>query len=339
MAGIPRTPLSYAHWIKEDPVRRGLLYLGTENALYVSFNDGALWQPLQSNLPHAPVHDITVQEHFNDLVIATYGRGFWILDDITPLRQITPAVLQTDAYLFRPPVAWRFKWNKNTDTPLPPDEPTRPNPPDGVIISYYLGAGARGPVTLEIANVDGTVIRRYGSDDPAEPPVESPNMPDYWIRPAQKLLATPGLHRFVWDVRYAPPAVGSLGYAIAAVPYNTPKTPQGMWTMPGQYQVRLTVGSRTERQPVQVKLDPRVRTSVVDLTLQFKLSKAIDDALRALATARAGASPERLTAINAAAAPLGGLLATLQGADARPTAATEAAVAAALARVADVMAK
>jgi hypothetical protein len=131
--------------------------------------------------------------------------------------------------------------------------------------------------------------------------------------------------------------MANLGYAIAAVPRNTPKTPQGMWPLPGTYQVRLTVDGRTYRQPIQLKLDPRVRTATVDLTLQFKLSKAVDEALRALDAARTGASPERLQAIQGAAGPLGGLLATLQGADVRPTTATEAAVAAALARVAEVL--
>jgi len=288
-------------------------------------------------MPATSIRDLVIKD--DDLVVGTHGRGFWILDDITPLRQITPAILQTNAYLFRPPVAWRFRWNKNTDTPLPPDEPAMPNPPDGVTISYFLGPNVQGPVTLEITNVDGTVIRRYSSTDPDEPPVNAPNLPDYWIRPAQKLPATPGLHRFVWDVRYAPPAVSGFSYPIAAILRNTPKTPQGIWPLPGQYQVRLTVGGETSRQPVQVRLDPRVRTPIADLTLQFKLSKAVDDALRKIEAARSGASAERLQALNAAASPLAGLLATLQQADARPTTATEAAVAAALARVADAMAK
>ena len=321
--------------IREDRVRRGLLFAGSELNVSVSFDDGESWQSLRLDMPATSIRDLVIKD--DDLVVGTHGRGFWILDDITPLRQIAPAVLQTDAYLFRPTAAWRFKWNKNTDTPLPPDEPTRPNPVDGVYLSYYLGPTVKGPVTLEITNIDGTLIRRYASSDPDEPPVPAPNMPDYWIRPSQKLSAAPGLHRFVWDGRYPPPAMANPGYAIAAVPRNTPKTPQGIWPMPGQYQVRLTVDGRTYRQPIQLKLDPRVRTPLADLTIQFKLSKAIDDALRALEAARTGASPERLQAIQGAAAPLGSLLATLQGADARPTTATEAAVAAALERVAAVL--
>jgi hypothetical protein len=321
--------------IREDRVRRGLLFAGSELNVSVSFDDGESWQSLRLNMPATSIRDLVIKD--DDLVVGTHGRGFWIFDDITPLRQIAPGILQANAYLFRPGTAWRFKWNKNTDTPLPLDEPAMPNPIDGVYISYYLGPDVTGPITLEITNVDGTVLRRYASNDPDEPPVRDPNLPDYWIRPSQKLAATPGLHRFVWDGRYEPPAMASFGYAIAAIRRNTPKSPQGMWPLPGQYVARLTVGKETFRQPVQLKLDPRVRTPLADLTLQFKLSKAVDDALRSLEAARTGASPEKLQAIQAAADPLGGLLATLQDADARPTAATEAAVTAALARVADVL--
>jgi photosystem II stability/assembly factor-like uncharacterized protein len=321
--------------VREDRVRRGLLFAGSELNVSVSFDDGESWQSLRLNMPATSIRDLVIKD--DDLVVGTHGRGFWILDDITPLRQITPAVLQTGAYLFRPTAAWRFKWNKNTDTPLPPDEPTRPNPADGVTIHYFLGPNTKDPVTLEITSVDGSLIRRYASNDPDQPPVAAPNLPDYWIRPEQRLSGTPGLHRFVWDGRYAPPAVANFSYPIAAVYRNTPKTPQGIWPLPGQYQVRLTVDGNTYRQPIQLKLDPRVRTPLAELTMQFKLSKAVDDALRALEAARTGASPERLQAIQQAAAPLAGLLATMQGADVRPTTATEAAVTAALARVAEVL--
>ena len=144
--------------VKEDRARRGLLFAASELNVSVSFDDGDSWQSLRLNMPATSIRDLVIKD--DDLVVGTHGRGFWILDDITPLRQITPAILQTNAYLFRPPVAWRFRWNKNTDTPLPPDEPAMPNPPDGVTISYFLGPNVQGPVTLEITNVDGTVIRR-----------------------------------------------------------------------------------------------------------------------------------------------------------------------------------
>ena len=275
--------------VREDPQRRGLLFAGTEQAVYVSFDDGESWQPLRNNMPATSIRDLVIKDA--DLVAGTHGRGFWILDDISPLRQITPDIAKVDAFLFRPSTAWRFRWNQNTDTPLPPDEPAAPNPPDGVTISYLLGPGARGSVTLEIIeSVTGEVIRRYSSDDPADQPVPDRNMPDYWIRPAPRLATSPGLHRFVWDVRYAPPPVERVTYPIAAIAGNTPKVPRGMWVAPGTYQVRLTAGGKTLRQAVVVRMDPRVRTSSADLTLQFKLSKSLDDMMRQLAQAKAEVS-------------------------------------------------
>ena len=324
--------------VREDSQRRGLLFAASERAVYVSFDDGETWQSLRLNMPATSVRDLVIKD--DDLVIATHGRGFWILDDITPLRQLTADIAKADAFLFRPSIAWRFRWNKNTDTPLPPDEPAAPNPPDGVVISYLLGPNARGPVTLEILDTaSGQLLRRYSSDDMAEPPLPSRNIPDYWIRPTQRLAATPGLHRFVWDVRYAPPVVDRADYPIAAVIRNTPQVPQGRWPLPGLYQVRLTVGGRTYRQAVSVKMDPRVRMPVADMTLQFKLSTSLDDAMRALSEARAelkrrqsvatGDLTARLqtiaSALADASASLPALFSAIQDVDARPTAATEAA--------------
>ena len=331
--------------VREDPQRRGLLFAGSEQAVFVSFDDGDSWQSLRLNMPATSIRDLVIKDA--DLVAGTHGRGFWILDDITPLRQITPDIARAPAYLFRPAPAWRFRWNKNTDTPLPPDEPAALNPPDGVVISYALGANSATPVTLEIIdNVSGELIRRYSSDDPADDPVEGRNIPDYWIRPSARLQTTAGLHRFVWNVRYAPPAVDRATYAIAAVEGDTPKSPQGMFVLPGTYQVRLTVDGRQYRQAVVVRIDPRVRSSVADLTLQFKLSRSVDETLRKLAAARAdvdaklravsGAATEQLrareSALQAAYAPLPALFDALQEADLRPTPAVEAAVADALAK-------
>ncbi|HEY7476029.1 MAG TPA: hypothetical protein VH679_13510 [Vicinamibacterales bacterium] len=335
--GLP--PGGIVNVVREDPQRRGLLFAGTEQAVYVSFDDGDNWQSLRLNMPATSIRDLVIKDA--DLVVGTHGRGFWILDDISPLRQITPDVAKVDAFLFRPPVAWRFRWNQNTDTPLPPDEPAAPNPPDGVTISYLLGAGIKDRVTLEILDgVTGDVIRRYASDDPEDAPVAGRNIPDYWIRPPQRLAATPGLHRFVWDVRYPPPAVDRFEYPIAAIAGNTPRTPRGMWAAPGTYQVRLTAGGKSVRQAVVVRMDPRVRTSPADLALQFKLSKSLDDTMRQLSqtsaeaakrlSASSGAPAARLqtalTSIQQAAAPLQALFESIQGADARPTAAQEAAV-------------
>jgi hypothetical protein len=331
--------------VREDPQRRGLLFAASEQAVYVSFDDGDSWQSLRLNMPATSVRDIVIKDA--DLVAGTHGRGFWILDDITPLRQITADIANQPAYLFRRATAWRFRWNKNTDTPLPPDEPAAPNPPDGVVLTYLLGPGVSGPVTIEIID-PGTneTIRRYSSDDREEPPVEGRNIPDYWIRPAMKLRATPGLHRVVWDVRHAPPPAERVGYPISAVAANTEPTPRGLFVLPGTYQVRLTVSGRAFRQPVVVRLDPRVKTSAADLTLQFTLTKAVDTAMRRLVAARAdiaariaaatGEPAAKLQttsrALADAFAPLQGLFESLQEADLRPTPALEAAVKAALAR-------
>jgi photosystem II stability/assembly factor-like uncharacterized protein len=325
--------------VREDPQRRGLLFAGTERAVYVSFDDGEIWQSPRLNMPATSIRDLVIKDA--DVVVGTHGRGFWILDDISPLRQITPDVAKVDAFLFRPAIAWRYRWNQNPDTPLPPDEPAAPNPPDGVTISYLLGSAVKGPVTLEIIEtVSGEVIRRYSSDDPVEPPIPGRNIPDYWIRPAQRLATTPGLHRFVWDVRYAPPPVDRPSYPISAVVANTPREPRGMFVQPGTYQVRLSAAGKSLRQAVVVRMDPRVKTSQPDLALQFKLSRALDDALRRVAKLRAEiasrpagattASQNAATALQQAASQLQDLFEAIQQADARPTAAQEAAVADAL---------
>ncbi len=336
--------------VREDPLRRGLLFAGSERAVHVSFDDGDSWQPLRLNMPATSIRDLVVKDA--DLVVGTHGRGFWILDDISPLRQLTADVARAPAFLFRPPTAWRVRWNMNTDTPWPPDEPTAPNPPDGVVISYLIGEGTTGPVTLEIVEpVSGEVVRRYSSDDPEPSPLEGLNVPDYWPRPHQRLSNEPGLHRFVWDVRYAPPEVDSFTYPIAAVPFDTPRVPQGLFVLPGTYQIRLSVGDRSLRQAVTVRMDPRVTTSAADLTTQHRLSRAVHGAIGQLAQARrdvaarlAAATGEtqrelaaRRDALEAAYAPLPRLFQTLQEADARPTEAIEQATAAAIDRVREVL--
>jgi photosystem II stability/assembly factor-like uncharacterized protein len=163
--------------VKEDTQRRGLLFAGSERGVHLSFDDGEHWQSLRLNMPATSIRDLVIKD--DDLVVATHGRGFWILDDITPLRQLTADIAKADVFLFRPGTAWRFRWNKNTDTPSPPDEPAAPNPPDGVVITYLLGSAVPGPVTLEfIETTTSTVLRRYSSDDPVEPPIAGRNIPD-----------------------------------------------------------------------------------------------------------------------------------------------------------------
>ncbi|HUL74967.1 MAG TPA: hypothetical protein VLT86_17780 [Vicinamibacterales bacterium] len=331
--------------VHEDSARRGLLFAGSEQAVYVSFDDGQSWQSLRLNMPATSIRDLVIKD--DDLVIGTHGRGFWILDDIAPLRQITADVAKAAAFLFRPGTAYRVRDNVNTDTPLPPDEPTAPNPPDGVTLSYLLGAEVTGPVSLDIVeNASGELIRHFSSDDPVETPIAGRNIPDYWLRPSSRLSSVPGLHRFVWDLRYAPPLVDDFEYPMTAVPHRTPQEPRGMLVLPGVYQARLTAGPRVYRQPVIIKIDPRVKASMADLTHQLDLSKSVDTAIRdtaharqdiraRLATAAAEASGRLRTVgdeLDRAAAPLKNLFETLQAVDARPTAAVEAAVTAALER-------
>ncbi len=264
--------------VREDPQRAGLLFAGTEQAVYVSFDDGEHWQSLRLNMPATSIRDLVIKD--DDLVVGTHGRGFWILDDITPLRQITATTIAGDAFLFEPQQAWRFRWNKNTDTPLPADEPAGENPPDGAIINYFLQQRAAGAVTLEILTEDGHVVRSYSSADEPEPPLEGQNVPDYWPRPPQVLSAEAGLHRFVWDLHYPRPAVLRLGYPIAAIPGNTPVAPVGPWVLPGEYTVRLTVNGEIYEQRVVVKLDPRVKTPIADLERQHRFSMTLYGSLQ-----------------------------------------------------------
>lgn len=339
-AGIPDGTI--VNVVREDPQRRGLLFAGTEQSVFVSFDDGDSWQSLRLNLPPSSVRDLIIKD--DDLVIGTHGRGFWILDDITPLRQITSDVItRAQTFLFRPTTGYRFRANKNTDTPWPPDEPTMPNPADGVTINYLLGPGVSGPVTLEVLErvIPGPgagpnapltrVIRTFTSDDADEPlvPLAERNIPDQWIRPQQKLAATPGLHRFVWDLRLPRPAADTFAYPIAAIYGDTPKEPRGAFVLPGAYTLRLTVNGRAYAQGVTVRMDPRVKTSVADLTLQYTLSKRLTELMQQLVEAR---RKQPSPALDAAYAPLTALFIKLQDADVRPTAAVEAAVGAAIAK-------
>ena len=225
----------------------------------------------------------------------------------------------------QPQSAWRFRWNKNTDTPLPPDEPAGENPPDGAIINYWLKTDARGPVTLEILDGAQTVVRRYSSRDPAEPLIEGRNTPDYWIRPHQPLSAKAGFHRFVWDVHHERPAVTSFSYPISAVVNNTPRTPFGSWVLPGNYTVRLTVDGKTLTAPLTVRMDPRVKASAADLKAQYDASRAIDASLQRVSEALAAkrGSHDTLTRVQGQLIQLFGLV---EGSDAAPTTQAMAAV-------------
>ena len=259
--------------VREDPVRKGLLFAGTETAVWVSFDDGGHWQSLQQNLPHTSMRDLWI--HDNDLIVATHGRSFWILDDITPLRQITAAVEHASAYLFKPEPAYRIRRDTNTDTPLPPDTPAGKNPPDGAIIDYYLGQPARGPVTLEILNANGKLVRRYPSTEkPPETMAELKKkalIPIYWIRTPKILSTAAGMHRWVWDLRYAPPKSEHYSYPISAIVHDTPRTPQGPLALPGQYTVCLIADGHAYSEPLTVTMDPRVKTPFSGLEQAFHI--------------------------------------------------------------------
>jgi photosystem II stability/assembly factor-like uncharacterized protein len=267
--------------VREDPVRKHLLFAGTENAVWVSFDDGDHWQSLQLNLPHTSMRDLWIHDH--DLIVATHGRGFWILDDITPLEQLTDAAEKSDAYLYKPESAYRYRRDTNTDTPLPPETPAGENPPDGAIINYSLGHAPSGPVTLEIFDATGKLVRRVASTDKPEfdqsELERTLGVPTYWVRPPHVLSAEPGMHRWVWDIHYAPLATERHDYPISAVPHDTPREPLGPRAVPGTYTVKLTVDGHTFSAPLIIKKDPRVKATQPDLVLEASAELRIADAM------------------------------------------------------------
>ena len=260
--------------VREDLERRGLLFAGTETSVYVSFNDGDAWQPLQLNLPHTSMRDLTI--HGDDLIVGTHGRSFWILDDMTPLRQLSDEMARSEVTLFKPQGATRFRWNRNTDTPLPPEVPAGKNPPDGAIIDYYLRSAASGRVTLEILDAKGNLVRRYASTDKPEPieklAKEHP-IPMYWVRPEHILAGEAGMHRFVWDLHHAPPDALEHEFPISAIYHDTPLEPRGASALPGNYTVKLTVAGKSYEQPLVLRMDPRIKTSEADLAKQFETER------------------------------------------------------------------
>ena len=268
-----------ANTVREDPERKGLLFAGTERTVYVSFDDGDHWQSLRLNLPATSIRDLVV--HQDDIVVGTHGRSFWILDNITPLRQMDAKVAVSDAYLFAPQLTYRVRRNNNTDTPLPPEEPAGQNPPDGAMLDYVLKSAAIGPVTIEISDESGKLVHRFSSTDKPEPMNEKElNIPTYWIRPARVLSTRPGMHRFVWDLHYPPPDSLEHEYPISAIYHDTPRTPLGPTVMPGKYSVKLTVNGTTYTQPLMIKMDPRVMTTQGGLRQQFELETKINEAMR-----------------------------------------------------------
>jgi photosystem II stability/assembly factor-like uncharacterized protein len=258
--------------VREDPVRRGLLFAGTENSVWVSFDDGDHWQSLQLNLPHTSMRDLWIHE--NDLIVATHGRSFWILDDITPLREVAGLAGITGAHLFTPAPAFRIQRDANTDTPLPPDEPAAVNPPAGVVIDYYLAQSSSAPLSLEILDARGQLVRKFSSADRPEATEEELKkqlIPLYWMRPFRSPSAEVGMHRWVWDLHYPAPDPTRHDYPIAAIPGDTPRLPLGPTALPGTYTARLTMEGKRYTAPFTVKMDPRVKTSAAGLEKKFQL--------------------------------------------------------------------
>jgi photosystem II stability/assembly factor-like uncharacterized protein len=269
--------------VREDPADPSILYAGTVNAVYVSFDRGDHWQSLQLNLPTTVVSDLTV--HDADLVISTYGRGFWILDDIAPLRQAKAALASTaPAFFFKPEPAARARWDNTQDTPVPPEMVVGENPPEGAILDYYLRALATN-VTMTITDPAGRVIREYSN---VPPPVDATmaNVPEYWLMPPTVMPMRAGMHRVTWDLRFPDPPTLNYGYSgnlldyreytlsWHAIPGKTPRTTLvGPMVVPGTYTAKLTVDGKSYSQPVTVVADPRIPISAAALDAQFRLQQ------------------------------------------------------------------
>jgi len=258
-SGIPDR--TFVRVVREDPKKRGLLYAGTEEGVYVSFNDGANWRPMKLNLPTTPVHDLVIKD--NDLVVATHGRAFWILDDLTPLRQYTDEIAQKDVFLYAPATAYRIQAGAAGDRH--PSKRTAQNPPAGAVIYYFLKDAPKGDTEakIEILDASGKVIRKYSSTEYS--PLDEPLDPDD-KKPEKELKPEAGLNRFVWDLRYEE-ARHVPGYYLWE--YGTGA--HGPVAVPGHYQVRLTVGAQSQTSDFDLKLDPRVKVSQADLEAQFSL--------------------------------------------------------------------
>jgi photosystem II stability/assembly factor-like uncharacterized protein len=301
-------PGAAANSIREDPRQKGLLYAATETQVWVSFDDGDHWQSLRLDMPAVSVRDLAVKDDATcmcaDLVAGTHGRGFWILDDVTPLRQaaaLRAAERARAAYLVKPVTAVRVRFGMNPPTPWPPEVPAGENPPPGAILDYYLASDAAGPVTLEILDTTGRVVRTYSSTDPvpavhpALDPVaynklcqETPTAPDcglplYWPAPPMVISTRAGMHRVWWDMRYDPigDGGGGRGGGGAAVPRRTYPSVNAPWAPPGPYTVRLAVDGKSYTQPITLRLDPRVTTSAAGLATLASLTREMYDSARA----------------------------------------------------------
>jgi hypothetical protein len=286
--GIPANEM--VRVMREDPKRKGLLYAGTDTSVYLSWDDGDHWQPLSLNLPASPVTDIQVHE--NDLAISTFGRSLWILDNVSPLRELN-ADSSADGHLFAPATALRVRWENYQDTPYPIETPAGQNPPDGAMIDYFLKSPVSNALALIVFDDKGNEVASYSSE--AKPVSHRlANVPDYWFSPPATLSKDVGVNRFVWNLRYPPPATLPFAYggelleyteytlADHTVPGETPREqPQGPFIVPGRYTVELKYNGQTSRQSLTVELDPRVHASVEDLVEQRDLALKVSRGMKA----------------------------------------------------------
>jgi len=257
---------AYVHAVREDPQDKELLYAGTETGIFTSFDGGANWQPLQLNLPQTPIHDLAVKN--NDLVVATHGRSFWILDDITPLRQLSQAA-KSDVYLYQPPAVFRTFYPEFFERHQPVGE----NPSPGAAISYYFKSAPKGEVKLQILDSQGNEVREFSSVEKKQPetPPEWPEM----VALEEKIPVEPGMNRFTWDLRYDGPHKLP-GEVLAEFRSRGPFAP------PGTYQVRLLADGKTTTVPLELKMDPRVSVSLADAQKEFDLELKMRELLSEL---------------------------------------------------------
>ena len=256
---------SFARVIRADIKKAGLLFAGTESNVYVSFNDGDSWQQL-GNLPITSYRDMVIKD--DDLVAGTYGRGVWILDDFSPLRELTPAIASEPAHLFKPGDAIRVRRNVNGDTPFPPEIPHAANPPEGAIIYYYLGSKPSSDISVDITDSAGHQVRHMSSAPMPAWTEAPPPVPDFWVSNPKPIPADAGMTRINWDLRYDSPPAFEHSYEINANPGGTPPSPQGALVEPGIYNVVLTVDGKTYKQTVTVKNDPRSPATARDIHAQ-----------------------------------------------------------------------
>jgi photosystem II stability/assembly factor-like uncharacterized protein len=320
--GLPKG--AYVNVVREDPVQPGVLYAGTRTGVHLSVDEGTTWTSLQRNLPRTSVNDIVVKG--NDVVVATQGRAIWALDDVTPIRQLTP---EKRLQLATPAPAVRMAANENRDTPLPPEMNTTPNPPTGAVFDYLLPEQPVGAVVLEVRDASGGVVRRFASDSPPPRPDARQYFADRWVLPPAVPGTRIGHNRFVWDLRKERPRSTEYDYMIRAVPgVDTPITPQGALVRPGRYLVRLSVDGQTAEKPFEVVPDPRVPADPGSIDAQLAFIDEVEgdlarvaDAVAARAKAASASAPASAedAGLSTLGSTLSSLLSDLEAADGPPT--------------------